>query len=91
MMVFFFFGSVSAKVVVQTEGKKAKTATVTKAHATLVDYDILYQDGTMETATPAHLLRDSRVGYLLCYRLVKNEKRVTPPPPVFCLFLVVTK
>lgn len=53
--------SVSAKVVVQKEGEKAKAATVTKAHATLVDYDILYQDGTMEKATPAHMLRDLRV------------------------------
>lgn len=53
--------SVSAKVVVQKEGEKAKAATVTKAHATLVDYDILYPDGTVEEATPAHMLRDLRV------------------------------
>lgn len=48
---------------VQKEGKKAASATVTKAHSTLVDYDILYQDGTMEEGTPAHVLRDLRVSY----------------------------
>ncbi|CAM9742313.1 unnamed protein product, partial [Ectocarpus sp. 4 AP-2014] len=63
--------SVSAKVVVQKEGQKAKAATVTKAHATLVDYDILHQDGTMEKAVPAHLLRDLRL--FIFYRLMRPE------------------
>eukprot|EP00752_Nemacystus_decipiens_P004466 g4078.t1 len=63
--------SVSAKVVVQKEGEKAKAATVTKAHATLVDYDILYPDGTLEKATPAHMLRDLRL--FIFYRLLRPE------------------
>lgn len=53
--------SVSAKVVVQKEGQKARAATVMKAHDTLMDYDILYPDGVMEKGTPAHMLRDLRV------------------------------
>ncbi|CAM9490420.1 unnamed protein product [Pylaiella littoralis] len=80
--------SVSAKVIVRKEGQKAKAGTVTKAHDTLVDYDILYQDGTMEKATPAHLLRDLRL--FIFYRLLRPEfvrdrgravlKRVNIPP-----------
>eukprot|EP00904_Undaria_pinnatifida_P000353 jgi/Undpi1/10318/HiC_scaffold_28.g12769.m1 len=54
--------SVSARVVVQKNGKGVP-ATVTKAQATLVDYDILYPDGNMERWTPAHLLRDLRVSF----------------------------
>lgn len=51
----------SAKVIVRKEGANDVLATVTKAHATLVDYDILYTDGRVEKGMPAHLLRDMRV------------------------------
>ena len=46
---------------VQRRGKKARAATVTKAHASLEDYDILYKDGTLEKNVPVRLLRDKRV------------------------------
>lgn len=61
--------SVSARVIVDKNGKKPRYATVTKAHPTLVDYDILYLDGTMEEAVPAHELKDQRVSarVLRCY------------------------
>ena len=47
-------------MLVQKNGKGV-LATVTKAQATLVDYDVLFPDGNMERWTPAHLLRDLRV------------------------------
>lgn len=53
--------SVSANVLVKRVGKKARDATVTKAHDTLENYDILYKDGTLEKAVPVSLLRDKRV------------------------------
>lgn len=78
------YRSVSAKVVVQKEGQKATAATVTKAHATLVDYDILYQDGTMEKAVPAHLLRDRRVRRGGGGGGPEAETDLLPPPPDPC-------
>lgn len=53
--------SVNAKVMVQKDGQKAAAATVTRAHTTLVDYDILYPDGTVVEGMAAHMLRDLRV------------------------------
>lgn len=58
------FVSVSAKVIVRKEGQKDALATVSKAHTTLVDYDIMYPTGNTEQATPAHQLRDMRVGFV---------------------------
>lgn len=55
-------GSISANVIVRKDGQQNVRATVTKAHPTLVDYDILYPSGDMEEGVPAHLLRDLRVG-----------------------------
>lgn len=48
-------------MLVRRGGKKARDATVTKAHVSLEDYDILYKDGTLEKDVPVGLLRDKRV------------------------------
>lgn len=48
-------------MLVRKGGQKAKDATVTRAHASLEDYDILYKDGKLEKAVPVRLLRDKRV------------------------------
>ena len=52
-------------MLVKRRGKKARDATVTKAHGSLEDYDILYKDGTLEKSVPVRLLRDKRVKWHL--------------------------
>eukprot|EP00752_Nemacystus_decipiens_P004500 g4109.t1 len=63
--------SVSANVLVGRRGKRARHATVTKAHISLEDYDILYKDGTLEKDVPVRLLRDKRL--FVYYRLLRPE------------------
>lgn len=55
--------SVSAKVIVRKKDRPDTSATVTKAHGTLLDYDILYPTGEMEEKVPADQLRDMRVRF----------------------------
>lgn len=58
-------------MLVRKGGKKAKDATVTRAHASLKHYDILYKNGILEKEVPVRLLRDKRL--FMYYRLLRPE------------------
>lgn len=79
-------------MLVKRQGKKARDATVTKAHATLVEYDILYKNGTLEKAVPVNLLRDKRVcnvalGCDALFEIVTSSDPSSPPCDAAVFFL----